>query len=49
MNGALAKKIRREVKAKQMSLAADLKTWLNDRPLGQRIYIATRIIFRRKW
>jgi hypothetical protein len=49
MNAKVAKKIRREVKAAQMGLASDLKTWLNNLPLAQRIYVATRIIFRKKW
>jgi len=49
MNAKAAKKIRKEVKAMQGSLASDLKTWLNEQPIKRRIGIAMRIIFRRKW
>lgn len=49
MNGKIAKKIRREVKKTQLSLASDLKTYLNEQPIGVRLYIATRIIFKLKW
>jgi hypothetical protein len=49
MNGRMAKKIRREVKRTQMSLASDLKTWINELPLGQRIYVAFKILVKGKW
>jgi len=49
MNAKAAKKIRKEVRAMQGSLASDLKTWLNEQSVGRRLGIAMRIIFRRKW
>ncbi len=49
MSGKKSKKFRREIRKMQGALASDLKSWLRDLPIGQRIYIATRIIFRRAW
>lgn len=49
MSGKSAKKLRREVKKLQGTLASDLKGWLYVLPLADRIWIAARIIFRRKW
>jgi hypothetical protein len=49
MNSSLAKKIRKEMKKTQKSLAQDLKSWFNDQPWPKRVKIAFCIIFKRKW